>query len=71
MASILDQKAVICLQKMFLPSKSAIFVPIPILQNSILQNVKFAKEGGLKSKNAIKQTCLRIKKYREKDVSEI
>ena len=71
MAFILDQKAVICLQKIFLPWKSAIFVPIPTLQNSILQNVKFAKEGGLKSKSARKQTCLRIKNYRKKSVSEI
>ena len=32
---------------------------------------KFAKEGVLKSKNARKQTCLRIEKYRGKSVSEI
>ena len=34
------------------------------------QKFKFAKEGSLKSKNERKETSLRIKKYKEKSVSQ-
>ena len=42
------------------------FCLIPIKR----QKFKFAKEGSLKSKNARKETSLRIKKYKEKSVSQ-
>ena len=48
MASVLDlKKCLICLLKIFLLGKFAFFVPIARLDYSILQNVKFAKEGTL------------------------
>ena len=40
------------------------------LENLNLQNVNFAKEEGLESKNVRKQIVLRIEKYREKSVSQ-
>ena len=41
------------------------------MENLNLQNVNFAKEGGLESKNERKQIVLRIEKCREKSVSQM